>query len=119
MNTSCAGFLLTRHWRDSSQGTEIVLWLAIDNGPQRLVLPAQESVAFIPCDDQPQVEALLRDERQVRLQPLELKDFRRLPVFASICRQHRQLQRLEKLLADKAISQDEMNMINDLVGEQH
>ena len=103
MNTPRAGFLLTRHWRDSAQGTEIIFWLATDNGPQRLVLPVQESVAFIPRDYQPQVEALLRDERQVRLQPLELKDFRRRPVFGLYCRQHRQLQRLEKLLREQGI----------------
>nr|MBA2815778.1 DNA polymerase II [Candidatus Pantoea persica] len=65
--------------------------------------PAQESVAFIPCHYQPQVEALLRDERQVRLQPLTLRDFRRRLVFGLYCRQHRQLQRLEKLLREQGI----------------
>lgn len=103
MNTPRAGFLLTRHWRDSADGIEIVLWLATDQGPQRLVLPAQEAVAFIPCDYLPQVEALLRHEPQIRLQPLELKDFRRRPVFGLYCRQQRQLQRLEKTLREQGI----------------
>ena len=103
MNSPRAGFLLTRHWRDSANGTEVILWLATDNGPQRLVLPPQESVAFIPVAFQPQVEALLADERQVRLAPLQLKDFRHRPVFGLYCRQHRQLQRLEKLLRENGI----------------
>ena len=103
MNSPRAGFLLTRHWRDSANGTEVILWLATDYGPQRLVLPPQESVAFIPVAFQPQVEALLADERQLRLAPLQLKDFRRRPVFGLYCRQHRQLQRLEKLLRENGI----------------
>jgi hypothetical protein len=36
--------------------------------------PAQESVAFIPREFQSQVSELLKDERQLRIQPLELKD---------------------------------------------
>ncbi|MHA0460524.1 class II aldolase/adducin family protein, partial [Escherichia coli] len=28
-----AGFILTRHWRDTPQGTEVSFWLATDNGP--------------------------------------------------------------------------------------
>ena len=78
-----AGFLLTRHWRDSPHGTEIILWLATDAGAQRVVLPVQESVAFIPEEFQAQVSELLKDERQFRIQSLALKDFRRRPVLAS------------------------------------
>ncbi len=103
MTTPRAGFLLTRHWRDSAQGTEIVLWLATDQGPQRVVLPAQESVAFIPCEYQSRVETLLQGERQVRIQPLQLKDFSRRPVFGLYCRQHRQLQWIEKQLRENNI----------------
>ena len=103
MNTPRAGFLLTRHWRDSAQGTEIVFWLATDEGPQRVVLPVQESVAFIPCGFQTQVEALLQNEREVRLQPLQLKDFRRRPVLGLYCQQNRQLQWIEKKLREHGI----------------
>lgn len=98
-----AGFVLTRHWRDSPHGTEIVLWLATDAGPQRVVLPVQESVAFIPEAFQAQVRALLQDERQFRIQSLALKDFRRRPVFGLYCPQNRQLQRIEKQLREQGI----------------
>ncbi|NIG19885.1 DNA polymerase II [Pantoea sp. Al-1710] len=99
-----AGFLLTRHWRDTPTGSEVVLWLATDQGPQRLVLPAQESVAFIPEEFRQQTEALIRDERHIRVQSLELKDFRRRPVFGLYCRSHRQLQNLEKRLRENGIA---------------
>lgn len=99
-----AGFLLTRHWRDTPTGSEVVLWLATDQGPQRLVLPAQESVAFIPQEFQAQTEALIRDERHTRLQPLDLKDFRRRPVLGLYCRSHRQLQSIEKRLRENGIA---------------
>ncbi|WP_338417354.1 hypothetical protein, partial [Enterobacter ludwigii] len=35
------GFLLTRHWRDTPQGTEVAFWLATDNGPLHVTLPPQ------------------------------------------------------------------------------
>jgi len=103
VNKPRAGFLLSRHWRDTPQGTEITLWLATDSGAQRVVLPAQESVTFIPVEYQAQVESLLQDERQLRIQPLQLKDFRRRPVFGLYCRQHRQLQWIEKKLRESGI----------------
>ncbi|MGC0824101.1 DNA polymerase II [Pantoea agglomerans] len=103
MNMPRAGFLLTRHWRDSPHGTEIILWLATDAGAQRVVLPVQESVAFIPEEFQAQVSELLKDERQFRIQSLALKDFRRRPVFGLYCQQNRQLQRIEKRLREEGI----------------
>ena len=33
-----AGFLLTRHWRDTPQGTELSFWLATDDGPLLVTL---------------------------------------------------------------------------------
>ncbi|WP_343554523.1 DNA polymerase II [Pantoea sp.] len=98
-----AGFLLTRHWRDTPTGSEVVLWLATDDGPQRLVLPAQESVAFIPQEFREQTEALIKDERHTRVQALELRDFRRRPVFGLYCHSNRQLQNLEKRLRESGI----------------
>ena len=44
------GFVLIRHWRDTPRGTEVDLWLATDDGPQKVRLPLQESVAFIPAE---------------------------------------------------------------------
>ncbi|MFP2422386.1 DNA polymerase II [Pseudescherichia vulneris] len=98
------GFLLTRHWRDTPQGTELSFWLATDNGPLQVTLAPQDSVAFIPELHRLQTERLLRGENDVRLAPLSLKDFHRQPVFGLYCRSHRQLMRLEKLLRAEGIT---------------
>lgn len=98
------GFILTRHWRDTPGGTEVEFWLATDNGPLRVVLPPQESVAFIPAAQVEKVKLLLRTEKQWRLTPLNLSDFHRQPVYGLYCRAHRQLMRIEKMLRDDSIT---------------
>ena len=98
------GFILTRHWRDTPNGTEIELWLATDTGPLRVVLPPQESVAFIPAEQSDKARALLRDEHNWRLTPLSLNDFHRRPVMGLYCRAHRQLMRFEKLLREGGVT---------------
>ncbi|WP_068830586.1 DNA polymerase II [Pseudomonas sp. BMS12] len=92
------GFVLTRHWRDTPAGTEVEFWLATDSGPQRVRLPLQPSVAFIPEVQRERAEALLHGERGVELRPLGLRDFRRRPVLGLYCRSHRQLIKLDKHL---------------------
>ncbi len=92
------GFVLTRHWRDTPAGTEVEFWLATDNGPRRVRLPHQPSVAFIPASQRDQAEALLRDEKNVELKLLALQDFEHRPVLGLYCRQHGQLMRLETAL---------------------
>jgi DNA polymerase-2 len=98
------GFLLTRHWRDTPQGTEVEFWLATDDGPLQVFLPPQESVAFIPSAQVSQAQRLLAGENQYRLTPLQLKDFHRQPVHGLYCRAHRQLMRYEKLLRDGGVT---------------
>ncbi len=97
------GFILTRHWRDTPGGTEVSLWLATDDGPQRVVLPSQTSVAFVPADQREAVERLIPQERDVELRELELKDFDHRPMLGLYCRQHRQLMNLERRLADAGV----------------
>jgi hypothetical protein len=46
--TELRGFLLTRHWRDLPDGTEIEYWLATDEGPKKVLMTRQTSVAFLP-----------------------------------------------------------------------
>lgn len=98
------GFLLTRHWRDTPQGTEVEFWLATDTGPLNVTLSVQESVAFIPEPDVEKARQLLQGENGWRLTPLELKDFHRRPVYGLYCRAHRQLMRYEKLLREAGVT---------------
>ncbi|WP_034292703.1 DNA polymerase II [Herbaspirillum sp. RV1423] len=103
MTQQQAGFLLTRHWRDTPAGTEVEFWLATDDGPRLVRLPVQHSVAFIPAEQRAQAEAVLQRERQVELRPLQLVDFRHRPMLGLYCRQHRQLIKIEKLLREYGI----------------
>ncbi|WP_336296147.1 DNA polymerase II [Cronobacter dublinensis] len=98
------GFILSRHWRDTPQGTEIEFWLATDAGPLRVCLPPQESVAFIPQAERPRAESLLAQENDARFAPLALQDFQRQPVCGLYCRSHRQLMRLDKLLRENGVT---------------
>ncbi|MDR6394181.1 DNA polymerase-2 [Herbaspirillum seropedicae] len=100
-----AGFILTRHWRDTPAGVEIELWLATDTGAQCLRLPPQQAVAFVPQSEQARVQGLLRGVAGVELKPLEaLKDFSQRPVMGLYARHYRQLLRLEKQLVAAGIS---------------
>ena len=92
------GFVLTRHWRDTPAGTEVEFWLATDTGPQRIRLPHQPSVAFIPAEQREAAERVLHDEKNVELRPLALLDFDHRPVLGLYCQQHGQLMRLETAL---------------------
>ncbi len=92
------GFVLSRHWRDTPEGTEVAFWLATDVGPRQIRLPCQESVAFIPAEQRAWAEPLLRDTQGAELRELALRDFKRRPVLGLYCRQYRQLLQLEKKL---------------------
>ncbi|WP_122664477.1 DNA polymerase II [Pseudomonas viridiflava] len=92
------GFILSRHWRDTPEGTQVDFWLATDEGPRHIRLPVQPSVAFIPAEQRARAEAVLRNETGVELRELSLCDFRHRPVLGVYCQQHRQLMNLEKAL---------------------
>ena len=98
------GFLLTRHWRDTPQGTEVSFWLATDQGPLHVTLPPQQSVAFLPAAQQDKVRTLLARESGWRLTPLALKDFHHQPVCGLYCCSHRKHMRYEKLLREGGIT---------------
>lgn len=92
------GFILTRHWRDTADGTDVEFWLATDNGPRHLRLRAQESVAFIPAQQRERAETILQRERRAELRPLDLVDFSHRPVLGLYTAQYRQLTALERRL---------------------
>jgi DNA polymerase-2 len=104
------GFVLTRHWRDTPAGTEVEFWLATDNGPWRIRLPYQPSVAFIPEQQREQAERVLLDEKNVELRPLALLDFEHRPVLGVYCQQHGQLMRLETALRKAGVEMFEADV---------
>nr|WP_300307884.1 DNA polymerase II [Halomonas sp.] len=101
------GFVLTRHWQDTPQGTSVELWLATDDGPVRVRLPAQTSVTFVPADKRAVVASLLADGGgfpDVRLGELQLKDFHQRPVVGLYCAHYRQLMQLERRLHERGVT---------------
>ncbi len=104
------GFILTRHWRDTAEGTQIELWLATDAGPRLVRLPVQPSVAFLPVQHQEQARRLLEDEAGVEIKPLALRDFDQHPVAGLYCRQYGQLQRVETVLRQAGIELSEADI---------
>jgi len=97
------GFVLTRHWHDTPEGTCVEFWLATDTGPRLVRLAPQESVAFIPLAQAAQARLLLADEAAVQLKALRLKDFELRPMLGLYTRQHRQLMQLEQRLRSAGI----------------
>ncbi|MDB5780863.1 DNA polymerase II [Caballeronia mineralivorans] len=97
------GFILTRHWRDTADGTEVEFWLATNEGPRHLRLRPQDSVAFIPAEQRERVETILQREKQVELRPLDLVDFNHRPVLGLYSKQYRQLTGLERRLKQAGV----------------
>ncbi|MDN7675467.1 DNA polymerase II [Burkholderia oklahomensis] len=105
------GFILTRHWRDTAKGTEVEFWLATERGPRRVRLRTQESVAFIPAEQQEQAERALNGDTDAVLRPLPLRDFRLRPVVGLYCRRYRHLAALKKRLSQSGVDVYESDVL--------
>ncbi|HVJ43835.1 MAG TPA: DNA polymerase II [Dongiaceae bacterium] len=97
------GLILTRHWRDTPDGTEIDFWLATDDGPRKVCLTRQRSTAFAHAADRSAIEAVTGQMPGVSLQDLPLKTFQQQPVIGIYTEQFRQLSRIEKALEHHGI----------------
>jgi len=111
-----AGFILTRHWRDTPEGTEITFWLATDQGPRQLRLQQQPCVAFIPTEQREQAEVVLRHQpqskqHQAELRELTLKDFQQRPVLGLYCTHYRHLSQLERRLRQAGVDVYEADIL--------
>ncbi|WP_395406064.1 DNA polymerase II [Pseudoduganella sp. UC29_106] len=97
------GFILTRHWRDTRDGTEIEFWLATDDGPRKITLTSQPSVAFAEASLRSTIEPLLEDMRGIDVRELPLKTFQHEPVVGVYATHYKQLLALEKKLRERGI----------------
>ncbi|MEM5460857.1 DNA polymerase II [Paraburkholderia phytofirmans] len=97
------GFLLTRHWRDTRNGTEIEFWVATDIGARKVKLSSQTSVAFAPVEFQSQLAPLIAKLPGASVRELTLKDFQQRDVVGVYCEQYRQLTALERDLKEQGI----------------
>jgi DNA polymerase-2 len=97
------GFILTRHWRDTRDGTEIEFWLATDEGPRKITLTSQPSVAFAEAGLRAAIEPLLEDLRGIDLRELPLKTFQHEPAVGVYATHYKQLLALDKKLRERGI----------------
>ena len=98
------GFILTRNWRDTPQGTELEYWLATEDGPLKVLLTGQTSVAFVESQHRATVNAQLLVMPGAELRELQLKSFQQNPVLGVYAPQFRQLGRLSRALEPLGIS---------------
>ncbi|MGV7208738.1 DNA polymerase II [Oxalobacteraceae bacterium A2-2] len=97
------GFILTRHWRDTPQGTEIEFWLATDEGPRKVLLSGQASVAFAEAGLRSAIVSQLDGATGVELRPVALQTFGRQPVLGVYASQYKQLTALERSLREHGV----------------
>ncbi|OFA07835.1 DNA polymerase II [Duganella phyllosphaerae] len=100
---TCTGFILTRHWRDTAHGTEIDFWLATDDGPRKIRLTAQTSVAFAEAGQRAAIEALMDQSGGIELRDLQLKTFQQEPVVGVYASRYKALTAFERTLREHGI----------------
>ena len=100
---TCTGFILTRHWRDTAHGTEIDFWLATDDGPRKIRLTAQTSVAFAEAGQRAAIAALMDQSGGIELRDLQLKTFQQEPVIGVYASRYKALTAFERALREHGI----------------
>jgi DNA polymerase-2 len=101
--TELRGFILTRHWRDLPEGTEIEYWLATDEGPKKVLLTRQTSVAFLPVRYRAAAQASLASLNGLEMKELGLKTFDQQPVLGVYARRFRDIGKLARALQSLGI----------------
>jgi DNA polymerase-2 len=110
MHTPVEGLILTRHWRDTRDGTEIEFWLATDGGPRKVRLSSQVSVAFAAADQQEAIRARLDPKSGIELRELPLKTFQQEPVVGLYSTHYKRLTALERKLGEVGIKVHEADI---------
>ncbi|MET0081908.1 MAG: DNA polymerase II [Sedimenticola sp.] len=95
------GFLLTRHWRDTANGIELVYWAASAEGPLRLVFRDQQAVCFIDRDTDLGKGPL--SQAKLLRRPLELNALNGKRIDALYFNQQRELSRFAGLADDQGV----------------
>ena len=69
------GFILSRQWKETENGQDLLFWLASDQGPIRIQLTGHESVFFIRHGDLKKVQSVLNDQVSWRYTEVDLLAF--------------------------------------------
>ncbi len=97
-------FLLTRQWRDTTSGIEIVFWARRESGPIRIRLDGQEAVAFAERD------RVRGDSLGCRIRPVELCTFDSVLVDALYFKSQRALVDARRSLRERGIRLHESDL---------
>ncbi len=109
-STTVEGFLLTRQWHETPDGNELVFWLSSEDGPLRVVIGGQESVCFLPTEDQSKLKTSLRGLNGWRVGATELRNFDYQPVSAIYFKSQRQLFNAKDRLASSGVHVQEADI---------
>ena len=101
-------FLLTRQWRDTSDGLELSLWAASEHGPLRVVLAGEEAVCFVERDAMPGNGAI--PGVRCRRRALDLGTLDGAPVDALYFRRQRELVEARDLLRGRGVATCESDL---------
>jgi len=91
-------FLLTRAWRDTSDGLELELWGASDRRPVRVIVTGEEAVCFVERS-----RALALERLRCRRRPLDLRALSGEPVDALYFRRQRDLAAARRALSAEGV----------------
>ena len=101
-------FLLTRHWRDASDGLELTLWAASEHGPLRVVLDGEEAVCFVERGAMPGNGTPA--DMPCRRRALDLATLEGVPVDALYFRRQRDLAAARDLLRARGVTPCESDL---------
>ena len=104
-----SGFVLSRHWRDTSTGIVVDLWLATSSGPLKVSVPHQCAVFFIQQADVDVVVDLLQQHMSHHAQSISivsrpLRNMHGQAVAAVYCQQQARLRQVVDILHAHDIS---------------
>ncbi len=100
-------FLLTRHWRDNTDGIALEFWLASETGPLQVLVSGQEAVFFVAAAAEQHLQRLLAKAAfsgQWRLGEKTFRNYLGEAVQPLYFRQYRQAREAWRLLEGAGIS---------------
>lgn len=100
------GLILSRQQRETPQGVELILWIATDVGPCRVVVTQQRYVFLVLQKDLQQAELLWSEKRLAaqEIRALALKTFNAQPVAAIYSLYNKQSRTLQDVLSTADIA---------------
>jgi DNA polymerase-2 len=102
MSAPLSALLLTRQWRDTGEGLELVLWAKSDDGPVRVVVDDQQAVCFVARDTP--LTGFDADGRRFERRPLALSTLAGAPVDGLYFRRQRDLAATREILRGHGVT---------------